>query len=107
MAEEGFKRKLTAILSADVKGYSRLMGDNEEATVRTLKSYREVLNTLIQQNNNIVLDSPDDNLLAQFVSVVDAVHCTVGVQKEIHVCNDELHGKRRMQFSIGIDYLLE
>ncbi|MDH3827017.1 MAG: hypothetical protein OET21_06360, partial [Desulfobacterales bacterium] len=71
MAAEGFKRKLTAILSADVKGYSRLMGDDEEATVRTLKSYREVLFTLIQQYNGNVLDSPGDNLLAEFVSVVD------------------------------------
>jgi adenylate cyclase len=49
MAEEGFKRKLTAILSADVEGYSRLMGEDEEATVRTLTTYREVLTTLIQR----------------------------------------------------------
>jgi adenylate cyclase len=64
MAEEGFKRKLTAILSADVEGYSRLMGDDEEATVRTLTAYREVITTLIRQHNGNVLDSPDDNLLA-------------------------------------------
>ena len=56
MAVEGFKRKLTAILSADVEGYSRLMGDDEEATVRTLTSYREVMTTLIQQHNGKVLD---------------------------------------------------
>jgi adenylate cyclase len=87
MANEGFKRKLTAILSADVEGYSRLMGDDEEATVRTLKSYRDVLTTLIQQHNGIVLDSPGDNLLAEFVSVVDAVQCAVAVQKEIHARN--------------------
>ena len=68
MADEGFKRKLTAILSTDVEGYSRLMGYNEEATVRTLTSYREVLTTLIQQHNGKVLDSPGDNLLAEFVS---------------------------------------
>ena len=61
MAEKGFKRKLTAILSADVEGYSRLMGDDEEATVRTLTAYREVLTTLIQQHNGKVLDSPCDN----------------------------------------------
>jgi len=103
MAEEGFKRKLTAILSADVEGYSRLMGDDEEATVRTLTSYREVLTTLIQQHNGKVLDSPGDNLLAEFVSVVDAVQCAVAVQKEIKARNDQLPENRRMQFRIGIN----
>src|SRR5210317_1698694 len=103
MAEEGFKRKLTAILSADVEGYSRLMGDDEEATVRTLKAYREVLTTLIQQHNGKVLDSPGDNLLAEFVSVVDAVQCAVAVQKEIHARNTELPESRRMEFRIGIN----
>jgi len=103
MAEKGFKRKLTAILSADVEGYSRLMGDDEEATVRTLTSYREVLSTLIKQHNGKVLDSPGDNLLAEFVSVVDAVQCAVAVQKEIKARNDELPESRKMQFRIGIN----
>jgi adenylate cyclase len=103
MAGEGFKRKLTAILSADVEGYSRLMGDNEEATVRTLTTYREVMTTLIQQHNGKVLDSPGDNLMAEFVSVVDAVQCAVAVQKEIQTRNDELPENRRMQFRIGIN----
>ena len=103
MAEEGFKRKLTAILSADVEGYSRLMGDDEESTVRTLTSYREVLTTLIQQHNGKVLDSPGDNLLAEFVSVVDAVQCAVAVQKEINARNAELPENRRMRFRIGIN----
>ena len=103
MAEKGFKRKLTAILSADVEGYSRLMGDDEQATVRTLTSYREVLSTLIQQHNGKVLDSPGDNLLAEFVSVVDAVQCAVAVQKEISARNDQLPENRRMQFRIGIN----
>jgi len=103
MTQEGFKRKLTAILSADVEGYSRLMGDDEEATVRTLTTYREVLTTLIQQHNGKVLDSPGDNLLAEFVSVVDAVQCAVAVQKEIKARNDDLPENRRMQFRIGIN----
>jgi TolB-like protein/class 3 adenylate cyclase/Tfp pilus assembly protein PilF len=103
MADEGFKRKLTAILSADVVDYSRLMGDDEESTVRTLKSYREVLYTLIQQHNGKVLDSQGDNLLAEFVSVVDAVQCAVAVQKEIKARNDELPENRRMQFRVGIN----
>ena len=100
---KGFKRKLTAILSADVEGYSRLMGDDEEATVRTLTSYREVMTTLIQQHNGKVLDSPGDNLLAEFVSVVDAVQCAVAVQKKINARNIELAENRRMQFRIGIN----
>ena len=103
MADEGFKRKLAAILSADVEGYSRLMGDDEEATVSTITAYRKVLTTLIQQHNGKVLDSPGDNLLAEFVSVVDAVQCAVAVQKEIKARNDELPGNRRMQFRIGIN----
>jgi TolB-like protein/class 3 adenylate cyclase len=103
MTQEGFKRKLTAILYADVVGYSRLMGEDEEATVRTLTSYREILITLIQQHNGRVIDSPGDNLLAEFASVVDAVQCAVAVQKEIKARNDELSENRRMQFRIGIN----
>jgi adenylate cyclase len=103
MTQEGFKRKLTAILSADAVGYSRLMGDDEEATVRTITSYREVLATLIRQHNGKVLDSPGDNLLAEFVSVVDAVRCAVAVQKEIKARNDDLPENRRMLFRIGIN----
>jgi adenylate cyclase len=103
MAQEGFKRKLTAILSADVEGYSRLMGDDEEATVRTLTTYREVMTTLIQQHNGKVLDSPGDNLLAEFVSVVDAVQCAVAVQKEFQARNVDMPESRRMEFRIGIN----
>ena len=103
MVQEGFKRKLTAILSTDVEGYSRLMGEDEEATVRTLTAYRKVLNALILQHNGKVLDSPGDNLLAEFVSVVDAVQCAVAVQKEIKARNDELPENRRMRFRIGIN----
>ncbi|HEA70112.1 MAG TPA: adenylate/guanylate cyclase domain-containing protein [Desulfobacterales bacterium] len=103
MAEKGFKRKLAAILSADVEGYSRLMGEDEEATVRTLTTYREVMTTLIQQHNGKVLDSPGDNLLAEFVSVVDAVQCAVAVQKEFQARNVEMPESRRMEFRIGIN----
>jgi adenylate cyclase len=103
MADKGFKRKLTAILSADAVEYSRLMGEDEEATVRILKAYREVLTTLIQQHNGRVLDSPGDNLLAEFASVVDTVQCAVAVQKEIKARNDQLSENRRMQFRIGIN----
>ncbi len=69
------ERKLTAILSADVEGYSRLMGEDEEATIRTLTFYRQQMTTTIQGHRGRVVDSPGDNLLAEFGSVVDAVKC--------------------------------
>ena len=103
MVDEGFKRKLAAILSADAVNYSRLMGEDEEGTVRTLKACREVFSTLIQQHAGQVLDTPGDNLLAEFVSVVDSVQCAVAVQKEIKSRNDELPENRKMQFRIGIN----
>ena len=103
MATQDFKRKLTAILSADVEGYSRLMGEDEEATVRTITAYREVMTTLIQQHSGKVVDSPGDNLLAEFASVVDAVQCAVAVQKEISARNTELPENRKMRFRIGIN----
>ncbi len=103
MATEGFKRKLTAILSADAVGYSRLMGEDEAATVRTLETYRRVISDLIQQHRGRVVDAPGDNILAEFASVVDAVQCAVAVQKEIQARNLELSETRRMQFRIGIN----
>jgi len=103
MAKEGFKRKLAAILSADVEGYSRLMGEDEDATIRTLTSYRELMSTLIQKHLGRVVDSPGDNLLAEFGSVVDAVRCAVETQEELRVRNAELPENRRMKFRIGIN----
>ena len=103
MAQEDFKRKLTSIFSADAVGYSRLMGEDEAATVRTLTSNRNVISSLIKQHNGTVIDSPGDNLLAEFVSVVDAVQCAVAVQNELKARNDELAENRRMQFRIGIN----
>ena len=75
MAEEGFKRKLTAILSADVVEYSRMMRDDEDATIRTLTNYRSAMSNLIQKFRGHVVDTTGDNLLAEFTSVVDAVNC--------------------------------
>ena len=103
MSAESFKRKLTAILSADVKGYSRLMGENEAETVRTLTSYRKIMAELIQQHRGRVIDSPGDNILAEFVSVVDAVQCAVAVQNEFKARNAELPENRRMEFRIGVN----
>ena len=73
MANTPVTRKLAAILSADVQGYSRLMGDDEVATIRTLTTYREVMTTLIEQHHGRVVDSPGDNLLAEFARAVDGV----------------------------------
>ena len=103
MAEEGFKRKLTAILSADAVGYSRLMAEDEAATVRTLATYREVITSLINQHRGRVIDSPGDNVLAEFSSVVDAVQCAVAVQNEFETRNATLAENRRMEFRIGIN----
>src|SRR5713101_8242835 len=97
------ERKLTAILSADVKGYSRLMGEDEEATIRTLTAYREVMATLIQQHRGRVVDSPGDNLLAEFASVVDAVRGAVEIQQVLKTKNAELPEHRPMQFRLGIN----
>jgi adenylate cyclase len=103
MTTQEVKRKLAAILSADVKGYSRLMGKDEEWTLQTLKSYKEVMGNLIQQHRGRVVDSPGDNVLAEFASVVNAVQCAVAVQKELQVRNTELPENRRMEFRIGIN----
>jgi adenylate cyclase len=89
MAQEGFKRKLTAILSADVEGYSRHMGEDEEATIQTLIAYRDAMAVLIQQYRGRVVDAPGDNLLAEFASVVDAVDCAVAIQQQLSELNSE------------------
>ncbi len=103
MEPQSIQRKLTAILSADVKGYSRLMGEDEVATVRTITAYREVMATLIHKHRGRVVDSPGDNLLAEFASVVDGVRCAVEVQEELRSRNAELPENRRMEFRIGVN----
>jgi adenylate cyclase len=103
MTEERVKRKLSAILSADVAGYSRLMGEDEVSTVRTLEAYRKVMSDLIEQFRGRVVDSPGDNLLSEFSSVVDAVQCAVEIHDVIRAKNDELPEDRRMLFRIGVN----
>ena len=103
MNTQDFKRKLTAVFSADVAGYSRLMGEDESATVKTLEAYKQVMFSLIKQHRGRVIDSPGDNLLAEFASVVDAVQCGVAVQKELQARNADLPENRKMQFRIGIN----
>ncbi len=103
MADKSLKRKLVAILHADVKGYSHLMDDNEEATVSTLTAYREVIGVLIQQHRGRVVHGSGDSLLAEFVSVVDALQCAVEIQKELKTRNAELSEDRKVEFRIGIN----
>ncbi len=103
MTREHTRRKLAAILSADVKGYSRLMEEDEEATVRTITAYREVMKGFVHGQNGRIADAKGDNLLAEFPSVVDAVRCAVDIQKQLKVKNDELPGNRKMEFRIGIN----
>ena len=103
MADENYKRKLTAILSADVAGYSRLMGDDEVATVSTLKSYREIITEQVQTFNGRVVDSPGDNILSEFRSIVDAVKCAVAIQEGLREENEKLSENRKMNFRIGVN----
>jgi TolB-like protein/class 3 adenylate cyclase len=103
MTEEGFKRKLTAILSADVKDYSRLMEDDEAETVRTLNTYRTAISDLIQKYRGRVVDATGDNIMAEFTSVVDAVNCAVEIQRDLAERNVELAYERRMEFRIGVN----
>jgi adenylate cyclase len=103
MNTQDFKRKLTAVFSADVAGYSRLMGEDEAATVKILEAYKQVMFSLIKQHRGRVIDSPGDNILAEFASVVDAVQCGVAVQNELKARNADLPENRRMQFRIGIN----
>jgi len=103
MTIQEVKRKLTAILSADVKGYSRLMAEDEKETVHTLNAYKEVMTGLIQHHHGRVVDAPGDNVLAEFGSVVDAVECAVEIQKELKTRNAKLLENRRMEFRIGVN----
>jgi TolB-like protein/Flp pilus assembly protein TadD len=103
MTTQEVKRKLAAILSADVKGYSRLMGEDEEWTLHTLNTYKGMMGGLIQQHRGRVVASPGDNVLAEFASVVDAVQCGVEIQQVLRAKNAMLPENRRMEFRIGIN----
>jgi len=96
-------RKLKAIFSADVKGYSRLMGDNELSTITTIERYREFISEVITQFSGRFIDSPGDNILAAFDSAVDIVEASIEIQKLLALKNAELAPDRRMLFRIGIN----
>jgi adenylate cyclase len=97
------ERKLAAIMSADVEGYSRLMGDDEAATVRTVTQYRQVIAAAVAHHGGRVVDAPGDNVLAEFASVVGAVQSAVDIQRELRALNVALPRPRQMWFRIGIN----
>ena len=97
------ERKLTAILCADVHGYSRLMGVDEEATLRTLSAYRKIIDGLIEQHHGRFVGSAGDSVLAEFSSVVNAVQCAIEIQTALKAENLSLTPEHRMQFRIGVN----
>jgi len=102
MTTEGIKRKLTAILSADAVGYSRLMAADEVDTIQRLKSFRELIGIRVREHHGRVVDSPGDNILAEFPSALDAVRSVVEIQRVLKTRNDDLPDNRKMKFRIGI-----
>jgi TolB-like protein/class 3 adenylate cyclase/Tfp pilus assembly protein PilF len=103
MADQDTIRKLAAILSADVVGYSRLMGEDEQATITTLSAYRNVFKDTIVTHQGRVVDTAGDSVLAVFTSVVEAVQSAVDIQQALQARNDTLPPARRMLFRIGVN----
>jgi class 3 adenylate cyclase len=103
MTTQEVKRKLAAILNADVEGYSYLMGEDEEGTLCILMPYIEVMAGFIQHHRGRVFGTAGDSVMAEFASVVDAVQCAVEIQKELKTRNVDLAENRRMEFRIGIN----
>lgn len=101
--QQQVRRRLAAIMSADVRGYARLMEDDELATLQTLTQYRELMGDRVAANHGRVVDSPGDNLLAEFPSVMDAVQASVQIQRQLAARNEQLPEHRRMDFRIGIN----
>ena len=103
MATSGTQRKLTAILSADAVGYSRLMQDDEEATLRALTESRTLFADHVRENRGRIVNTPGDSVLAEFASVVDALKCAVAIQQELAGRNRHLPEQRRMHYRIGVN----
>jgi adenylate cyclase len=103
MAEQKSRRKLAAILSADVVGYSKLMADDEAATVETISRYRDEIEGIVNRHEGRVVNAPGDNILAEFPSAVEAVQAAVEIQKSIEELNTDLPEQRRMLFRIGLN----
>ena len=104
MSEERVERRLTAILAADVVGYSRLMGADEEGTLAALKAIRrELVDPRIVEHRGRIVKTTGDGLLVEFASVVDAVRCAVEVQREMAERNTDVPAETRIEFRVGIN----
>src|SRR5215470_3140266 len=104
MSERKVERRLAAILAADVVGYSRLVGEDEEGTLERLKMLRRALvDPKIKEHRGRVVRTIGDGLLVEFASVVDAVRCAVDVQREMALRNADVSPDRRLEFRIGIN----
>jgi len=95
------KRKLAAIFAADVEGYSRLMGQDEVGTLRTLNRYRAIIDPLVASHRGRIFNTAGDSLVADFASAVDAVQCAVAVQDAIAKENADRPAGEQMRFRIG------
>src|SRR3984893_10379051 len=96
-------RELAAILCADAYGYSRLLGEDEEATLHTLTTHRRLIDSQINQHHGRFVNSAGDSVLAEFASVVEAVNCAVEIQTGLKAENANLPPERRMEFRIGVN----
>ena len=97
------QRKIATILAADVAGYSRLMADDDRATVAALNAARAVFRERIETHGGRVVDTAGDSMLAIFLSVVEAVQCAVSVQETLAESNEAVAEDRRMRFRIGVN----
>ena len=97
------ERRLVAILAADVEGYSRLMHGDEEATMATLSARRAVVDDLIGEHRGRIANTAGDSVLAEFISVLDAVHCALEIQQALARANDSEPEGQRMRFRIGVN----
>src|SRR5215208_4984505 len=96
------QRRLAAIFAADVEGYSRLMGQDEVGTLRTLTAHREIMDRLIGEHGGRIANTAGDSVLAEFPSVVDAVQAAVAVQEALRDANSALPEDHRVRFRIGV-----
>ncbi|MCH9052411.1 MAG: adenylate/guanylate cyclase domain-containing protein, partial [Proteobacteria bacterium] len=94
------ERRLAAILAADVVGYSRLVGEDEEGTLRTLSTCREVIDGLVASHHGRVFGSAGDSVIAEFASPVEAVRCAVNIQCDLETRNAGIPENKRMRFRI-------
>ena len=97
------KRRLTTVFCADVKSYTRLMESDEAGTLERLQSYRESMTALIERHEGRVVNTWGDALIAEFESVVEAVHAAAEIQRELAGRNQGLPAREQMWFRIGIN----